>query len=88
LKKEIKMTPQNNVPEGWVRISGMRIDDAVDAYEHDIDRQKLELKRILANHGLDISKPMLSRYESDRKSWLLREDIRGECVMLDKLRLG
>jgi hypothetical protein len=81
------MTPQNNVPEGWVRISGKRIDDAVDAYKHDADRQELELKKLLAAHGLDFNKPMRSRYEFDRRSWLLREDAKGRVVTLRKLQL-
>lgn len=70
-----------------MKVLGVCIDDAVDAYEHNADRQELELKRLLAKHGLDINKPMKSEFEFDSRSWLLREDPNGEFITLQKLRL-
>ena len=77
---------EDDEQEVWTRVSRRRFRDAIDPYEDDEEHQRVELAKLLKAHGLDINKPMRSKYHFDSRCWLLREDPEGELITLEKLK--
>lgn len=81
------MSPQNQDARIWTQITENSVEDAVDQFSGNIERQQAELDKLLVERGLDPNKPMAFRYEFDSGSWLLREEPNGKLVSLDALEL-